>query len=761
MRPSIRRTIRLALAATVLGAPAVALGTGGVAQATTSVKPTVSAPVAFGVSAPVRDLPKSDATDLAIPEGVDESEGSLTHPTGNGSATGVDPALQTGPAGSGIPPTSQNFEGIDVGESSSDMIFVGAPPDTNGDVGPDHYVQTVNTVFAIWDKTGNRLVDPTPLDELWLSAANGGEFNCTTQSRGDPVVQYDPLADRWLISQFNFPVADPVLGAVVTGPFDECVAISTSADPTGDYYLYDFRYSLTMFNDYPHFGVWPDGYYMSVNQFDTSNGEAFTSAGACAFEREKMIAGDSGARQVCFDESAFDPKDADGNYVYGGQLPTDLDGTGVGADFQSPPPAGEPNTFFQFRDSTTAGADQLLAFQFHVDWSAPENSTFGNGRPGGDGQPITIPVADFDSLLCNGGESSSDRDCLPQKDSESGLDAISDRLMYRASYRNFGDHESVVLNHTVAVGDADKHAGIRWYEIRDPSGSPIVHQQSTYAPDDESRWMGSIAMDQTGAVALGYALTSSDRNPAIAYTARRADDALNQMTLGEAILYQGAGAQDDTGNRWGDYSSMSVAPDGCTFWYTQEYYPSTDTFNWNTRIGAFALPTCGDPQISMTSSAPSTPVRGDLTYDIAVNTGEESVLDAQVTDVLPGNVTLLSVSTTTGSCSGRATIVCDLGDLPAGDLEKVTLVVHTRTPAPRRTSPRSRWPTTTATSTTTRRGCRRPSTTRAPRPAPSSRVTPTVIRPARPNRTSRRSPSVSPTRPTATRCWSSRSRRRT
>ncbi len=654
----------LCLLALPLAHAASQLGAGTAAALTAA--PQVSSPVAFGTSSPLRTLPKAQTpTGKGVPWigeiGEGGSEGSLTHPFGDGSAHGVDPALQSS-TGSGIPPTGQNFEGNDIGESSSDGVFVGAPPDTNGDVGPNHYVQTVNTVFSIYSKTGERLVGPTPINNIWKSAPNAAEFNCTVQSRGDPVVQYDPLADRWLISQFNFP------GEVaIAPPFDECVAISQTSDATGAYYLYDFRYSATIFNDYPHFGVWPDAYYMSVNQFDTTTiNTDFHSAGACAFERTKMIAGDPNARQVCFDESTFDPKDANGNYVYGGQLPADLDGT-------TPPPAGEPNFFMQFLDSTTAGKDKLLEFKFHVDWSNPASSTFGDGTAGGDGKPVEIPVADFDSSLCDSGNT---RLCLPQKDSPDGLDSIPDRLMYRLGYRNLGDHESIVANHTVNVGDAAKHAGIRWYELRSPNASPRVYQQGTFAPDAEHRWMGSIAMDGAGDIALGYSLTSADRHPAIAYTARRAGDALGQMTLGEGLLYQGLGSQTDTEGRWGDYSSMSVDPNGCTFWFTSEHYLGTDSFNWGTRVRSFTLPVCGDPQLSMSSSTSAVQVRKDVTYTIGVNSGQNPALGASVTDVLPSGVTLLSVSSTRGTCGGTTTVVCNLGDLPAGDLEKITLTVH-------------------------------------------------------------------------------------
>jgi len=623
--------------------------------------PTVSQAVGFGVSIPVSEMPNAEPPSIPADfEWLAESEGALVHPTGNGSQLG-DPALQSGSSGSGIPPTSQNFEGNDIGDSSSDGVFVGAPPDTNGDVGPNHYVQSVNTVFSIYSKTGERLKGPVALDNLWASDTSG-QFNCETQSRGDPVVQYDPMADRWLITQFNFPGA-----AVIAPPFDECIAISTTPDPLGAYYLYDFRYSATVFNDYPHFGVWPDAYYMSVNQFDGLDPEhPFLSAGACAFERVAMIAGNPSARQVCFDERGIDPTDGAGNYVYGGQLPADLDGVGFGSSFTGAPPAGAPNAFMQFLDSTTAGQDKLLEFKFHVDWALPVNSTFGPA--------IEIPVADFDSSICN-----YERSCVSQKDSPDGLDAISDRLMYRLAYRRFSDHESLVLQHTVNADAApSNHAGIRWYEVRNPNGTPVVHQQSTYAPDSESRWMGSIAMDSAGNMALGYSLSSATRNPAIAYTARRATDPIGQMTLGEAVMFQGLGAQTATDSRWGDYSSMSIDPNGCTFWFTTEHQLGTGEFNWGTRIGAFTLPACGDPQVSLSQSSSLLRVNSDFTYTIGVTTGQSAATGMTVSDVLSPSVSLLAVSSSLGSCSGTSTVVCNLGDVPAGSLATITLTVHAR-----------------------------------------------------------------------------------
>jgi uncharacterized repeat protein (TIGR01451 family) len=635
------------------------------------MQPLVSTGVAFGVSSAVSDLAGPLHSLLPLP--AFEDEGSLVHPVGDGSYRGPDAAVQSSAQGSGIPPSTHNFEGNDIGDNFGPLS--GAPPDTNGDVGRNDYVQIVNQVFSVYDKkTGTRRAGPIAINALWQSAPQAEQFNCTANNPGDPVAQFDPIANRWLISQFGFSESTLFTGQPVP-PFDECIAISRTADPTGSYYLYDFNISNTLFEDYPKIGVWPDAYYMTTNQFDATTLE-FHSTDACAFERAQMLIGNPNARLVCFDESAFDPGAASGNFVYGGQLPSDLDGNGVGANFSGLPPAGEPNFFMQFLDSTTAGQDKLLEFKFHVDWTNPANSTFGNGKPNGQGTPIEIPVADFSSDLCNYGN---DRSCLPQKESSDGLDAIPDRLMNRLAYRNFGDHESLVLNHTVNVGDVSKHAGIRWYEVRDPNGTPTVYQQSTYSPDAEHRWMGSIAMDELGDIALGYSLTSSSRNPAIAYTARLAGDPLNTLDLGQAVLIDGPGSQTDTGNRWGDYSSMSIDPNGCTFWYTQEYYTGTASFQWGTRVGSFTLPVCGDPEISLRSSADLVRVGSDFSYTIGLTTGATGSKTTSVQDILPSGVSLLSVTPSTGTCTGTTTLSCNLGDLPPGDYESISLDVHSAT----------------------------------------------------------------------------------
>ncbi len=456
----------------------------------------------------------------------------------------ADPVVQHSPVGRNVPDTTVSFNGMS-------NPFPVLPPDTNGDVGPNHYVQTVNIAIAIWDKSGNQLVAPKALNELW--AGLGGI--CEANNDGDPIVMYDQLADRWMVSQFalNFP-----------NDFHECIAVSKTPDPTGEWHLYDFKISDSKMNDYPHFGIWPDGYYMSINQFDGSS-FAWAGAGAVVFEREKMLTGAPDAKMVYFDLAGVDNS-------LGGMLPTDMDGV-------LPPPAGTPNAFLQVDDDNFGAAqDQMQIWEFHVDWATPANSTFA--------KKADLPTAAFVSGLCNFA-----RNCITQPGG-TALDAISDRLMFRVAYRNFGDHDALVLNHTVDATGSNQ-AGVRWYEVRDFHGTPSIYQQGTYAPDGDNRWMASIAMDAVGNIGLGFARSSATTYPSVGYTARLASDPLGQMAQGEGLMVAGGGSQSHSSGRWGDYSSMNIDPvDDCTFWYTQEYYAADSSANWSTRIGSFKMPNC-------------------------------------------------------------------------------------------------------------------------------------------------------------------------
>src|SRR5258708_3973071 len=249
---------------------------------------------------------------------------------------------------------------------------------------------------------------------------------------------------------------------------------------------------------------------------------------------------------------------------FGGVLPSDLDGPA------SPPAAGTPGFFLNF------GTNSVNFWKFHVDWVTPANTTLTG--------PANIAVAAF-SAACNGGT------CIPQLGTSEKLDSLGDRLMYRLAYRNFTDHESLVVNHSVATGSGN--VGVRWYELRSPNGAPAVYQQGTFAPDSNYRWMGSIAMDQAGDIALGYSVSGSGMNPAIRFTGRAPGDALGTMQA-ETVAINGTGSQLPNLNRWGDYSAITVDPvDDCTFWYTNEYLKASGTFNWSTWINSFKFPGCG------------------------------------------------------------------------------------------------------------------------------------------------------------------------
>jgi hypothetical protein len=480
----------------------------------------------------------------------------------------VDAALQQSArvnAPSPAPPaTPVNFDGTPVNN--------GAPPDSDGRVGPNHYIQFVNTRFQIWDKAGHSLYGPFVGKTLWQFL--GGV--CAVHNDGDPVAAYDNLADRWILTQFTTAVpAGPVQGS------HQCFAVSKTGDPLGPWYLYDFRTSTdpALFEDYPHLGVWPDSYYMVTHEF---NGTAYSQENLYAMERAAILAGMPARIQV---NKSFDAV----NFGIGA-LPSDLDGL-------TPPPPGAPNYVVryssQLNDGRTGNPPNVLdIWQAAATWGATPTLTVTG--------PTLVPVATFNDVFsCLGVNRACIAEPLNPATPQDYLDVVGDRIMFRNAYRNFGDHESLVLNHTVnvAASGADQ-AGVRWYEVRSPGNNPTVFQQSTYAPTDvppASRWMGSIAMDNSGDIALGYTKSSAQIFPSPMITGRLAGDPASTMGA-ESVVFAGAGSQVGTGNRWGDYSAMSVDPrDGCTFWYTSEYLPATGSFNWHMRIAAFRFPSCVSP----------------------------------------------------------------------------------------------------------------------------------------------------------------------
>ena len=460
-----------------------------------------------------------------------------------------------------LPTPSVSFDGLSIFDTAGvGQSFI--PPDTNGEVGPNHFVQTVNSAFRVWDKSGTPLIPTTRLGTLF-SALSGP---CASANNGDPVVIYDQLADRWMISEFCFSNAFPN---------HQLIAISKTADPTGAYFLYDFVMPNTKFNDYPKFGMWPDGYYMTDNQFDQS-GDNFLGSGYFAFDRAKMLAGDPKASYIYFDSC---PERL--NCTTGGVLPSDLDGF-------IPPPAGTPNTFAYF----TAGefgdpqGDGLRLFDFHADFANPSNSTFVErvGSP--------MPVAAFDPVVTNITQP-------PPGTAGTILDTLSDRLMFRLSYRNFGGKESLLLTHTVNIAASSPnpaHGAVRYYQLdrSSPASAYSIAEQQTFTPDSTSRWMSSGAMNYLGDTAIGYSASSSTVFPSIRYAARLASDpAGSGLAQGEQNIMVGGGSQTSTSQRWGDYSDISVDPaDDCSFWYTQEYYAASGGGVWRTRVAKFAPRPC-------------------------------------------------------------------------------------------------------------------------------------------------------------------------
>ena len=441
-----------------------------------------------------------------------------------------------------IPAPILNFDGVPFPGVTCNC----APPDTNGAVGLTQYVQNVNKGYQVFNKTtGASVLGPTAIATIWT----GVPGVCLSNTRGDPVVLYDHLANRWLISQF----------AGTSIPTDECIAISTTSDATGTYNRYAFHLGSNFF-DYPHLGVWPDAYYMAMNVFNSA-GSAFLGPQAFAFDRAAMIAGAPTA--------AFVTPGITGGPTEPSFLPSDLDGVLT-------PPVGTANPFVSFPGGSPAAYKVRL---FHADFVTPANTTF---------NLIGSPVSAGFTLLCPGTARNS---CIPQLGTTQNLEGIADRLMFRLAYRKFADgHEAVVGNYTVSAGGV---AGVRWFELRAVTTAPAVFQESTYQPDTTYRWMASAAMDQLGDLAIGFSASSATINPQIRYAGRLVNDPINTLAQGEAHLFDGTGSQTSGLDRWGDYSHLSVDPvDDCTFWYTQQYIATNGTFNWRTRIGNFKFATC-------------------------------------------------------------------------------------------------------------------------------------------------------------------------
>ena len=411
------------------------------------------------------------------------------------------------------------------------------PPDTTGDVGPSHYIQLVNaTKVAIYNKSGILLKSAFDLGDLWSSGA-------CTNNLGDPQVRYDPMAKRWLLSQFA--------QTGNSGPFYICFAISQTADPLGSYYL--FQFNVPEFPDYFKVGVWPGGYYVGTNE---------TNYSAYAFDRTRMVNGNPNAKFVRFTGQT--------NFL----MPADMDGA------QKP---GGGGLFYTFKDSTFHGGayDRIELFQLTPNFTAtPAIGTF-KKIAGIRIAPFTYTVCGFFHL-----------NCISQKGTSQKFDAVSEWPMQRLAYRKFPGREVMVGNFTVGGGHGTAGAAIRWFELRNTGSGWGLYQEGTLDINDGiDRFMGSIAMDKKGNIALGYSVSGAAIYPGVRYVARAAGDPLGTMGI-ERVLIDSGGAQTGS-NRWGDYSAMAVDPStDCQFWYTNQYYQVNAATNWKTIVGAFTMPGC-------------------------------------------------------------------------------------------------------------------------------------------------------------------------
>ena len=558
-------------------------------------EPKFSNAAAYDVSPALRDLAQS-VKRAAAPTARDKKIREIRPDRGPvivDQAHSVDGALQSGngrqsAVSAAIPGTTANFEGLSNVDNFNIFGFRVNPPDPVGDVGPNHYVEMINLVFAVYSKTGTLLLGPVDTGTLW---AGFPVEDCTDPS-GDPIVVYDQFVDRWILSQFTTRgLDDPAL------PFYDCVAISVTGDPTGAYYRYAFITQPDtvdggyFFPDYPKYGVWTNSYIMTTRDFGLVDQYGIS---VYALEKNKMVNGDPKARAVQF---FLDSNDVPLNLIGDGLLPPDIDGKQKPKEDAPAPIIGTQD------DGGGYGAtfDALNIWELNVKWrSTPVASLI---------LKTQLPVASFDSIFPCGPS----RGCIPQPgitNPDQYLDILSyrQRPTWRLAYRNFKDYETLVTNQSVEAMPGI--AGARWYEIRRTNGVYSLFQQGTYAPNDGvHRWMGSIAQDKNGNMALGYSVSNGvDVFPGIRYTGRLAGDPLGQMTLGEGTIIDGSGVQTTTNSRWGDYTSMNIDPvDDCTFWYVNEYYevsglplplpppplpPPGTTAPWQTRIASFKLPNC-------------------------------------------------------------------------------------------------------------------------------------------------------------------------
>ncbi len=555
------------------------------------------------------------------------------------------------------PTPSISFDGINSTMSGCGCL----PPDTDGDVGPNHYIQSVNSSIKIFDKSGGVLLAQASYNSFFAGLGTGVPCG-NAANDGDGVVFYDHLADRWVVSDFAFP-------AFPGTSFYQCIGVSKTPDPVGGgWYLYAVQVDPShpsYLGDYPKLGLWPDGYYMTMNEF--SNNTTFNGVRVYALDRKSMVQG-LAANAIGF---SIDPATLGDQYSL------------VPATFRfGAPPAGEDEFLLSVNSSATAGTTETAVFgyRFHADFTTPVNSTFGSGVSHGPNAAITVDG--FVDAFTGAGTL-----IVPQTGTAALLDTLGDKLMYPLYYQNLNGDESLWASQTIFASGTSGPTAIRWYQF-DVSGgtlpaAPAQQQTFSNGADGLYRFMPSLALDSNGNLAINYSVSGSAVNPSIRYAARKPADPLDSLAQGEALLVQGAGHQTSGSGRWGDYSATGVdVADGCTFWMTNEYFSATSSSAWNTRIGAFSFPDCllptGTLNGTVTRADTAAPISG-ATVTAAASTSTDGVGFYQMTNVPVGVYTVtanapgfLAKSAGEVSVDPNATTVQDLALAVAPDFACLT-----------------------------------------------------------------------------------------
>jgi hypothetical protein len=570
MRSRIFRALTLVIAIPLFAGTMAAAGSGGVSPSSSSasvshLKPIVGS--ALGHAVHITPGSKAPTAHSQFPPLLRHIPSPGQQPALSSPARNQRQVAQQPPSPSAPVSLGTGFQGLAVTANGGPRTWH-IPADPNGAIGTDgsghyYYVEMVNEVFAVWNVTGAPLRDfaPTHITKLFPSKNQG---LCHTTSSGDPVVLFDSIADRFFISELAINLR--------TNVYYDCIAIAQTADPSaGTWYSYAFRYPKPFLNDYPKFGVWPDAYYGSFNQYrHTSKGFYYEGAGAIAYDRTAMLSG-APAKFVYF--NLYNVKK-----TLVGMLPSSVVGPTL-------PPAGTPD-IYELWDTVRywrPSADQIELWGFHVNFAGGSSFTKQLASP--------LPVHPFTPWICG-----LKFHCVPQKGSRTLLDTLNLESMFPLEYRNDGTNQHLVF--TNSIRSKFGTSGIRWYDVQEPTvttnGSGwTVAEQGTYQPDAKYRWMGSAGINATGDIAIGFSISSRHIHPEVGVAGRCVTDGTGQMPM-SSIVHKGSGSETGSYGRWGDYSSMWVDPrDDNTFWFTSMYYNRNDTWHWGTWVQSFTLPGVG------------------------------------------------------------------------------------------------------------------------------------------------------------------------